>query len=153
MFRQGVRHTLRTSERVPPGQHLVTNFPVLHAGPVPPFDPQTWRLRIFGLVEEEKTYTYEALTAPAILPVSTVPADFHCVPTWSKLDTVWAGVKVTDRLAQLPVQPHVQQFKAKITETRRYSPGGYNPIAGQRGKEPKVRVDRLEVWQSRCGSI
>ena len=42
------------NDRVPPGQHLVSGFPVLHVRPVPPFDPKTWRLRVFGLVAEEK---------------------------------------------------------------------------------------------------
>ena len=42
------------NDRVPPGQHLVSGFPVLHVGPVPPFDPKTWRLRISGLVAEAR---------------------------------------------------------------------------------------------------
>jgi DMSO/TMAO reductase YedYZ molybdopterin-dependent catalytic subunit len=37
--------------RVPPGQYLTEKFPVLHYGSIPPFDPQTWDFKIFGLVE------------------------------------------------------------------------------------------------------
>ena len=40
-----------TKQRIPPGQHLTDGFPVLHYGPVPGFDPTTWDLRLFGLVE------------------------------------------------------------------------------------------------------
>ena len=51
------------NDRVPPGQHLVSGFPVLHVGPVPPFDAQTWRLRLFGMVHEERRYTYAEITS------------------------------------------------------------------------------------------
>lgn len=91
--------------RVPAGQHVVTNFPVLHVGPVPSFDPETWSFKIFGLVREEKEFTYEALTSGALFPVSTVEADFHCVTSWSKLDNVWGGVKFVDLLAHIQVSP------------------------------------------------
>ena len=72
------------NDRVPPGQHLVSNFPVLHVGPVPPFEAQTWRLRVFGLVQEERSYTYAEITSGTRFPRTTVQADFHCVTTWSK---------------------------------------------------------------------
>lgn len=76
-------------QRIPPGQHLTDRFPVLHYGPVPKFDPATWDLRLFGLVEEEVVFTYQQL---ASLPTVRVVADIHCVTGWSKLDTVWEGV-------------------------------------------------------------
>ena len=88
------------NDRVPPGQHLVSGFPVLHVGPVPPFDPKTWRLRVFGFVEEERSYTYAELTSGTLFPLTSVQTDFHCVTTWSKLDNIWEGVKFTDLLAQ-----------------------------------------------------
>lgn len=80
---------LTKKARVPAGQHVVAMFPVLHVGPVPPFDPATWAFNVFGLVQEEKVWTYEALTSGALFPISTVKADFHCVTSWSKLDNVW----------------------------------------------------------------
>jgi len=92
------------NDPVPPGQHLVSGFPVLHVGPVPPFDPKTWRLRIFGLVPEERSYTYAELTGGTLFPLTTVQTDFHCVTTWSKLDNIWEGVKFTDLLAQVRPQ-------------------------------------------------
>ena len=105
MTRRWLEQQMNAKDRVPPGQHLVSNFPVLHAGPVPSFDPQTWRFRIFGFVEAEKRYTYEEFTSGRQLPISTVMADFHCVTTWSKLDNVWEGVKFLDLLAQVTVHP------------------------------------------------
>ena len=100
------------NDRVPPGQHLVSNFPVLHVGPVPPFDAQTWRLRLFGLLQEERSYTYAEITSGTLFPHTTVQADFHCVTTWSKLDSTWEGIKCIDLLAQVRLQPEVQYIMA-----------------------------------------
>jgi DMSO/TMAO reductase YedYZ molybdopterin-dependent catalytic subunit len=75
--------------RLPPGQSLTNRFPVLHYGPVPRFDPNTWDLRAFGEVEEEKRWSWDEFNK---LPRSTVTMDIHCVTRWSKFDTTWEGV-------------------------------------------------------------
>jgi DMSO/TMAO reductase YedYZ molybdopterin-dependent catalytic subunit len=75
--------------RIPPGQRLVKGWPVLHFGPVPPFDEATWDLRVFGLVEQPFTLTYPELRA--LGPVR-VRADMHCVTGWTTLDNEWEGV-------------------------------------------------------------
>ena len=46
-------------ERVPPGQYLTEKWPVLHYGPVPPFNPKTWDFRVFGGVENEIKLSWE----------------------------------------------------------------------------------------------
>ena len=112
MLRRVPTTTTSTKDRTPPGQHLVTNFPVLHVGPVPSFDPTTWRFKVFGLVEAEKSYTYDEFTDGTLLPVSRVQADFHCVTTWSKLDNVWEGVRFTDLMAQCTIHPRVRYVMA-----------------------------------------
>jgi len=76
-------------ERVPPGQRVTEKFPVLHYGSIPKSDPDTWDLRVFGLVEHPLTLSYTELLA---LPATRIVADIHCVTGWSKLDTVWEGV-------------------------------------------------------------
>lgn len=75
--------------RVPPGQRVTEKFPVLHYGNVPRFDRQTWDFKVFGLVEEPVTLSYDELLK---LPATRIVADIHCVTGWSKLDTVWEGV-------------------------------------------------------------
>jgi DMSO/TMAO reductase YedYZ molybdopterin-dependent catalytic subunit len=75
--------------RLPPGQSLTNRFPVLHYGPVPRFDPNTWDLRAFGEVEEEKRWNWDEFNK---LPRSTATMDIHCVTRWSKFDTTWEGV-------------------------------------------------------------
>jgi DMSO/TMAO reductase YedYZ molybdopterin-dependent catalytic subunit len=79
--------------RLPPGQYLTEKWPVLHAGSVPAIDLASWRLRIFGLVEEEIELDYEQLRA---LPATTVTTDIHCVTRWSRFDTRFKGVHWRD---------------------------------------------------------
>jgi len=95
-------------ERVPPGQHLAKGFPVLTYGPTPEVDRSNWELKIWGLATA-KTFTWDDLMA---MPQTNFTADFHCVTTWSKLDVQWTGVKVTDLMQQIEVDPkatHVMQ--------------------------------------------
>lgn len=82
---------LRQEGRLPPGQSLTNKFPVLHYGPIPPFDPATWDFRIWGEVEQERRWNWEAFTA---LPRTKLHMDIHCVTRWSKFDTEWEGVSL-----------------------------------------------------------
>jgi DMSO/TMAO reductase YedYZ molybdopterin-dependent catalytic subunit len=75
--------------RVPPGQKVVTDFPVLDLGILPPVTEATWKLRLHGLVEQESTLDWPALRA---LPQAKRVSDFHCVTRWSQLDMDWEGV-------------------------------------------------------------
>ena len=77
--------------RLPPGQSLTQKFPVLHYGSVPGFDPGTWDFRIWGEVEEEVYWSWEAFCK---LPRTRLVMDVHCVTRWSKFDTEWEGVSV-----------------------------------------------------------
>jgi DMSO/TMAO reductase YedYZ molybdopterin-dependent catalytic subunit len=77
--------------RVPPGQYLVDDFPVLSAGPTPHTPLDGWSFAIGGAVGEGRSWTWEELRA---LPPETVTVDIHCVTKWSKLDTSWTGVSV-----------------------------------------------------------
>ncbi|MEL7627020.1 MAG: molybdopterin-dependent oxidoreductase [Anaerolineaceae bacterium] len=80
-----------TKKRVPPGQYLTARFPVLHMGPVPAFDPKTWKFRVWGEVEKPLTLSWEEFKE---LPRRKLTMDIHCVTKWSKLDTSWEGVSL-----------------------------------------------------------
>ena len=84
---------IKKEGRLPPGQSLTQKFPVLHYGSVPTYNLKTWTFRVFGLVEEEKTWTWDEFNA---LPRRKVTMDIHCVTRWSKFDTEWEGVHVKD---------------------------------------------------------
>ncbi|HZO95311.1 MAG TPA: sulfite oxidase-like oxidoreductase [Candidatus Baltobacteraceae bacterium] len=75
---------------VPPGQTVTEGFPVLHVGDVPAIDLRTWRLRVFGLVDEPFELSFEELRA---LPATEWRGDIHCVTRWSKKNTAWVGVR------------------------------------------------------------
>jgi DMSO/TMAO reductase YedYZ molybdopterin-dependent catalytic subunit len=93
---------VRQMGRLPPGQSLTHKFPVLHYGPVPPFNPATWDFRVFGLVEEEKRWTWEEFNQ---LPRRKIVMDIHCVTRWSKFDTEWEGVHIQDLIDQGFIKP------------------------------------------------
>ncbi len=100
--RRRLEERARQEGRLPPGQVLTEKFPVLHYGPVPHYpDLSKWDLRVFGLVKEEKRLTWEEFNR---LPRTRVVADIHCVTRWSKLDTVWEGVRFRDFLEAVPVE-------------------------------------------------
>lgn len=74
---------------MPPGQKEVKKVPLRHISAIPKFDPNTWRLEVYGEVEKPMTFSFEDLKPePSILSVS----DFHCVEGWSILDNKWAGL-------------------------------------------------------------
>ena len=75
-------------DRVPPGQYVTRDFPVLSAGPTPHTPLEQWDFSIVGEVDEPRRWTWEEFRA---LPSEEVTVDIHCVTKWSKLDTVWTG--------------------------------------------------------------
>ncbi|MGH2969336.1 MAG: sulfite oxidase-like oxidoreductase [Solirubrobacteraceae bacterium] len=75
--------------RLPPGQYLTRDFPVLSAGPTPRVALDDWSFTIDGAVDEARSWPWEELTA---LPAEAVTVDIHCVTKWSKLETTWTGV-------------------------------------------------------------
>ena len=88
---RGRRGSGATSARLPPGQHLVTDFPVLSAGPTPVPDLATWRFTLEDGASPLALWSWAEFNA---LPQSEIGADIHCVTTWSKFDTQWRGVSV-----------------------------------------------------------
>jgi DMSO/TMAO reductase YedYZ molybdopterin-dependent catalytic subunit len=85
------RRTTEEAGRVPPGQFVTNDFPVLSAGPTPRTPLSDWTLTVVGAVDEPRRWTWEEFLA---LPSEEVTVDIHCVTRWSKLDTVWRGVSV-----------------------------------------------------------
>lgn len=101
--------TLRGSpkDRTPPGQTLTTKWPVLHYGRVQHVDPADprWRLRVFGLVENEYELTFDELKA---MPAVDVVCDMHCVTHWSRLDNVFTGVPTKALIERAKPKPEAR---------------------------------------------
>jgi DMSO/TMAO reductase YedYZ molybdopterin-dependent catalytic subunit len=79
-----------TAGRVPPGQYLTKDFPVLSAGPTPHTPLDAWSFSV-GRPGRQRTWSWAQFQD---LPAEDVTVDIHCVTKWSKLDTAWHGVSV-----------------------------------------------------------
>src|SRR5437762_2957523 len=87
----GKRRETNAANRVPPGQHVVQDFPVLSAGPTPRTPLDRWSFTIEGLVREPVSWSWEEFLR---LPSQSFVVDIHCVTKWTKLDTHWEGVSL-----------------------------------------------------------
>jgi hypothetical protein len=89
--------------RVPPGQYVTTDFPVLSAGSTPQIKLEDWTLALqlgWSLLGRWNWAEFEAL------PQTTIKTDIHCVTKWSKLDTTWQGVTFDDLLKAVGRRGH-----------------------------------------------
>src|SRR5947207_15647633 len=77
--------------RLPPGQYLVRDFPVLSAGPTPHTRLADWSLTIDGAADGPRRWSWDEFTA---LASESITVDIHCVTKWTKLDKTWTGVPV-----------------------------------------------------------
>jgi DMSO/TMAO reductase YedYZ molybdopterin-dependent catalytic subunit len=104
--REGRFLTGRTSrpeaERLPPGQHLVRDWPVLDLGEQPAIARDAWRLVIGGAVERPMVWDWETF---ARQPQSANTSDIHCVTSWSRYDNGWEGVATRDLLDSVGPTP------------------------------------------------
>src|SRR5512143_3050997 len=78
-------------DRIPPGQYLTNDFPVLSAGPTPHIPLNTWTSTIEGLVKDKVSWTWDEFLK---LPMQTYIADISCVTKWTHLDMKWEGVSL-----------------------------------------------------------
>src|SRR5208337_3605140 len=83
------------TKRIPPGQYVTTDFPVLSAGPTPQTRLEEWTFAVQLAGSLLGKWTWAEFEA---LPQTTIKTDIHCVTKWSKLDTMWRGVTFDDLL-------------------------------------------------------
>jgi DMSO/TMAO reductase YedYZ molybdopterin-dependent catalytic subunit len=88
----------RTKEKLPPGQYLVHDFPVLSAGPTPRDGLRGWDFTITTESGQVHTWDWAAFQA---LPAEDITVDLHCVTKWSKLATSWRGVSLDTLMADV----------------------------------------------------
>ena len=98
----GRREPPANARRLPPGQHLVTDFPVLSAGPTPRVATEKWRFTLKIGPKPVRSWTWAEINA---LPQTELTRDIHCVTTWSKFDTRWSGVLIDDLLKAAGIEP------------------------------------------------
>ena len=80
----GRLNTSKSLNRLPPGQHTVTNFPVLSAGPTPRISTEDWTFTVKVGPRIVAKWNWAEFNA---LPQTKMTRDIHCVTTWSKFNT------------------------------------------------------------------
>jgi DMSO/TMAO reductase YedYZ molybdopterin-dependent catalytic subunit len=148
------------SDRVPPGQHLTTKWPVLHYGQAHVIDTAKWAFTITGLVEQQRRLTFAEFSA---LPLVKVASDIHCVTSWSRLDNLWEGVSASTVRNLVTLKPRAAfvivhaagGFTANLTLDDFLQPDvlfalmhDSKPITPEHGYPVRLVVPRLYFWKS-----
>jgi DMSO/TMAO reductase YedYZ molybdopterin-dependent catalytic subunit len=144
--------------RVPPGQYVTQDFPVLSAGPTPHTPLPKWTFSIKQGGGTLKSWTWEQFQA---LPLADVTVDIHCVTRWTKLDTRWRGVSVDTLLDQVEHDSaYVLAFcdggyttnlpLADLTGNQAWVAFGYGggPLDPEHGGPARLLVPHLYFWKS-----
>jgi DMSO/TMAO reductase YedYZ molybdopterin-dependent catalytic subunit len=144
--------------RVPPGQYLVGDFPVLSAGPTPRVDLDAWSFTITGAVEPDVSWTWPEFMA---LASEDFTVDIHCVTKWSKLDTVWTGVSLDTLLGSVRIEAgYVTAWcdggyttnlpLADLRDRKAWIAYRYDgaPLHPEHGGPARLLVPHLYLWKS-----
>jgi DMSO/TMAO reductase YedYZ molybdopterin-dependent catalytic subunit len=144
--------------RVPPGQYVTADFPVLSAGPTPHTPLAEWTFEIRGAVDEPVSWSWDELLA---LPGETPTVDIHCVTKWSKLNTAWRGVSVDTLLDGIDTSAeYVLAFcdggyttnlpLEDVTGGKAWIAYEYEgaPLAAEHGGPARLLVPHLYFWKS-----
>lgn len=110
------RLTRPETDRLPPGQHLVKNWPVLDLGQQPSVSTSQWKLDVRGLVNNPRTFDWLTFQA---MPQTEIRSDIHCVTTWSRYDNNWKGVSTHDLLEA--VDPREEAVAVMLTSYDGYT--------------------------------
>ncbi|MCW3004997.1 MAG: sulfite oxidase-like oxidoreductase [Conexibacter sp.] len=145
-------------DRIPPGQYVVEDFPVLSAGPTPRTPLDTWTFAIGGAAGAGAVWSWDEFMA---LPQETFTVDIHCVTKWSKLGTTWTGVSVDTLLASVETEAEyatawsdgdyttnltledVTGGRAWVVHTF-----GGEPLPPEHGGPARLLVPHLYFWKS-----
>lgn len=147
-----------SNDRLPPGQYLTEDFPVLSAGPTPHVSTDDWEFAVVGLDGQRYTWSWDELQA---LPVDAITTDIHCVTRWSKLGTQWRGVAVDHLLERVGADGAFTQVhsyggyttnvpRADLTGGKAWIAFEFDgqPLAAEHGGPARLLVPHLYFWKS-----
>jgi len=156
----GRRQQPDQAARLPPGQYLTTDFPVLSAGPTPRLPLDRWSFTLEGLVKDKVTWTWEEFLK---LPSRTFEVDISCVTKWTKLDMQWEGVSVDTLLEHVELERNAQYVTAfshedyttnlplvDILNGQAFVAYKYDgkPLTPEHGGPARLVVPHLYFWKS-----
>ncbi len=152
------RESAVDAARIPPGQYVTADFPVLSAGPTPHTGLDNWTFSVRGAGSTDQAWTWAELMD---LPSEQVTVDVHCVTRWSKLDTSWRGVSIDTLLSQVAEDSRfVLAFcdggyttnlpLADVTNGRAWLAFEYDgkPLPPEHGGPARLLVPHLYFWKS-----
>jgi DMSO/TMAO reductase YedYZ molybdopterin-dependent catalytic subunit len=155
---RGRRQPVADSSRLPPGQYLTGDFPVLSAGPTPHTPLEEWSFTIQGAVEEPVSWPWQEFVS---LASGTITADIHCVTKWSKLDTSWRGVSLDLLLDQVDTSAEyltawsdggytTNLALEDVLDSRAWVAFEYDgaPLEPEHGGPARLLVPHLYFWKS-----
>jgi DMSO/TMAO reductase YedYZ molybdopterin-dependent catalytic subunit len=152
--------TAAPEQRLPPGQRLVKDWPVLDLGIQPEINLDEYRLMLDGAIENQASLDWPALMA---LPQSELTADMHCVTQWSNYDNLWQGITAATILGFVKPRPEckhiifhaydgyttnlrLEQFaQSDVMLVHRWNGA---PISRQHGGPLRGMVPRYYLWKS-----
>jgi DMSO/TMAO reductase YedYZ molybdopterin-dependent catalytic subunit len=150
----------RRAQRLPPGQRLVQNWPVLDLGIKPEIPLNLWRITVSGLVDRPMVWKWGEFTD---LPMARMTSDIHCVTQWSRYDNDWVGVSARTILAEVEPKAEVRHviFHSYDTYTTNVPIEAFadddvllathwngEPISLEHGGPLRVVIPKLYFWKS-----
>jgi len=91
--------------RLPPGQSLTRDWPVVDLGKHPLIPLDQWELTVAGVVENKIRWDWQSFTERA---TAVSISDIHCVTQWSRYDNHWQGLSAVDLIATVKPGPDVR---------------------------------------------
>ncbi len=155
---KGRRQQDSPQDRVPPGQYVTNDFPVLSAGPTPLVSSDKWSLTLITETGQATARTWDQFLE---LPIEPITVDIHCVTKWSKLDTKWEGVSIDTLLEDVQTSAAfllVECFDgyttnlplADVTNGKAWIAHIYDgePLRPEHGGPARLLVPHLYLWKS-----
>jgi DMSO/TMAO reductase YedYZ molybdopterin-dependent catalytic subunit len=154
----GRRRPVADPSRVPPGQYVTADFPVLSAGPTPHTPLDEWSFTVQGQVGEPVSWPWEEFVS---LPSEQFTVDIHCVTKWTKLDTGWKGVSVDALLSGIETEAEyltawcdggytTNLALEDVTDGKAWVVYEYagEPLPPEHGGPARLLVPHLYFWKS-----
>jgi DMSO/TMAO reductase YedYZ molybdopterin-dependent catalytic subunit len=154
----GRRRPVADPSRVPPGQHVTADFPVLSTGPTPHAPLEDWRFTVDGAVGAPVAWTWSEFSE---LPRESITTDIHCVTKWSKLDTRWSGVSLDVLLEHVDTSADyltawsdggytTNLALADVTDGKAWVADSFDgaPLEPEHGGPARLLVPHLYLWKS-----
>jgi DMSO/TMAO reductase YedYZ molybdopterin-dependent catalytic subunit len=150
----------RETDRLPPGQHRVENWPTLDLGIQPEVSLEAWRLVVDGLVDAPLRWDWATFQAQ---PVFRDTSDIHCVTAWSRFDNRWEGVSARHVVALVRPKPEARfvvlhgydDYTTNLPLAEFAGPDALlahswqgRPLAREHGGPVRAVVPRLYFWKS-----